>query len=542
MLTRIAVLLGSVTFLVALSVLNGCNGSGTSAPGTSSDPAATSGGGSATSPAPTSPAPGSSTPAPSAAASATWFVSEGVPLIAAQVAALFDANLLYFNVQSTINSSGELRGALLPFQTSFLTDAGDPFAPNPGKNPVTFAALLGGDQVRPRNVATFARGYGSITLAPLTGQITGFVVASGISGSAAYLRDGLPGETGAIVCALEGGPVIWTVPAGTVASEAQLARLAAGGHYLEVQSGAFPDGEIRGQLNQQVRFASLSGSSEVPAVTTSALGFGMLALNPATLIFSGSVEVTGINSTILVISLQIGAAGTNGVGGLVSLTNSGNGIWSLPPNTVLSAAQVASFNNDELYYNVHTQDHVTGELRGQLLKSGIRIASSTLTGSQEVPPVASQGTGTGMLAINPITGQVVASVRTAGVDGTSVQIGTASASATDAPLVTLSTASPVTVVPAPGISFALDIQPIFNANCIASVCHATGGRAPMSLQPGLGYAGIIDRVVPGNATASFLIARLSGASPPRMPLGGTPLSATSFDLIRSWIDKGALNN
>ena len=173
---------------------------------------------------------GSSSPAPqeTSAPAATWFIPEGSILTTTQMADFFDSKQLYFNVRSAANSNGEIRGDISPLSSSFLTDAGDPFAPNPANNPVTYATILGGDQVRPRNVVTSASGYGSVTLNPLTKGITGFIVTSGIAGSAAHIHDGAPGASGAVVVALEGGPVVWTVPAGSVLSDAQITRLSTG--------------------------------------------------------------------------------------------------------------------------------------------------------------------------------------------------------------------------------------------------------------------------------------------------------------------------
>jgi hypothetical protein len=460
------------------------------------------------------------------------------------MASLFDTNQLYFNVQSAANSNGEIRGEITPSSSVYLTDAGNPFAPNPANAPVTFAAILGGEQVRPRNVVTSAKGFGSVTLNPLTKQLTGFIVTSGISGNAARIHDGLPGTSGAIAVTLEGGPVVWTVPAGTVLSDAQIARLSAGAFYFSVGSEAFPDGEIRGQLDQQVRCASLQGSSEVPPVTTSASGVGFLALKQSTRQFSGFVKVSGLdNSAIQSVALHIGAAGTSGAA-IASMENRGNGIWSLPANTILGDAQVANFNNDELYFNVHTVNNIGGEVRGQILKSSVRIGTASLTGAKEAPPVSSPGTGAGTIAWNSVTGQVSGSVTTDGFIATATQIQSGSPTATGPSLIDLTTTSPVTVAPTAGLSFALDIQPIFTTNCTISFCHVTGGITPMPLEPGVSFANVLRLIVPGNSSASFFVSRLTVDSPtlPRMPLGKPSLSTTDLDLIRAWIDNGALDN
>ena len=107
----------------------------------------------------------------------------------------------------------------------------------------------------------------------------------------------------------------------------------------------------------------------------------------------------------------------------------------------------------------------------------------------------------------------------------------------------------------PVVSFANQIQPIFNANCI--VCHTRGGFADaiMHLNADESFAALVGqpsvqdaslpRVVPADSSASLLFLKVSSDSPPvgsRMPLGGAPLSQADIALIRDWIDQGAPNN
>jgi hypothetical protein len=476
-----------------------------------------------------------------ASTATTWFVPDGITLDATQASNLFDTGQLYFNVQSASSSSGEIRGEILSSSSVFSTDNGDPFAPNPANVPVTFAAILGGDQVRPRNVLTGAGGYGAVTIDPVTRQAKGFIVTSGIAGSGAQIKDGLSGTDGTAVLTLEGGPVVWTVPDNTLLTDAQIARLSSGAYYFNVTSGTFPGGELRGQLDQQVRCASLTGSSEVPPVTGSASGVGYLALKKSTRQFSGLVKATGLSSSVVSVALHIGTAGSNGIA-IVTLQNRGNGVWEVPLNTVLGDAQVTSFNNDELYFNVHTSGNIAGEIRGQLLKSSIKIGTASLDGSKVVPPVATPGSGSAKVALNTVTGQISGSLRTDKVSGTLVQIHSASTATTGPAIVSLTRSSPVGVTPTASISFSLDIQPLFSTRCAGTFCHVVGGIAPMSLQPGLAYANTINLVIPGNSAGSYFVSRLTGAFLPLMPLAGAPLNTTELGLIKAWIDNGALNN
>lgn len=103
------------------------------------------------------------------------------------------------------------------------------------------------------------------------------------------------------------------------------------------------------------------------------------------------------------------------------------------------------------------------------------------------------------------------------------------------------------------VTLSRDVQPIFTANCAFAGCHA--GSAPqlgLDLSAGEAFASLVNvdslwipqlkRVVPGDSANSFLYQKVSQDSPAagaRMPIGGS-LTAAEIDLIRRWIDGGAL--
>jgi hypothetical protein len=96
---------------------------------------------------------------------------------------------------------------------------------------------------------------------------------------------------------------------------------------------------------------------------------------------------------------------------------------------------------------------------------------------------------------------------------------------------------------------------VFSPTCAVSGCH-TGGAAPQGLRldAGVSYSLLFDvastqnatfkRVDPGNPDDSWLIRKLEGTANVggRMPLGGTPLSQATINIIRQWISDGALDN
>jgi len=231
--------------------------------------------------------------------------------------------------------------------------------------PSELSALLSGDQQVPPAL-TGASAVGTVSVDPVTRIISGGIVTSGIIGIAAHIHDGDTGVNGLVIIPLVGGPADWTIPVNTVLTDPQLARLLAGGLYYNVHSTAFPDGEIRGQINQQVRFASLSGANEVPPVVTAASATAVLAMNPATRQVTGFIRTTGIVG--IAAHFHSGAAGVNGpvVVGLAE-TPLGSGLWTIPAASVITADQAALFNIGSLYYNVHSTLFPGGEIRGQIV-------------------------------------------------------------------------------------------------------------------------------------------------------------------------------
>ena len=100
------------------------------------------------------------------------------------------------------------------------------------------------------------------------------------------------------------------------------------------------------------------------------------------------------------------------------------------------------------------------------------------------------------------------------------------------------------------ISFAADIQPIFNANCVG--CHGLGGNGGLDLREGSAYGNLVGidsqgypgkRVMAGEPADSVLYLKLTGDSSTgtRMPPAGL-LPQAQRDLVRDWIAEGAADN
>ena len=100
------------------------------------------------------------------------------------------------------------------------------------------------------------------------------------------------------------------------------------------------------------------------------------------------------------------------------------------------------------------------------------------------------------------------------------------------------------------VSFAKDIRPIIDANCIQ--CHATGGQgyeasglnmeSYESLMKGTKFGPVIKA---GDALSSTLMILIDGRADPsiNMPHGDNePLSGEQIKLFEQWINQGAKNN
>ncbi len=106
----------------------------------------------------------------------------------------------------------------------------------------------------------------------------------------------------------------------------------------------------------------LSGSQEVPPVTTTATGSGTIKVLTDRSV-SGSVMTSGVAGTAA--HIHMGAKGTNGPV-IVPLNKTGDNIWSVPASIRLNDTQYEAFGLGNLYINVHSAANPGGEIRGQI--------------------------------------------------------------------------------------------------------------------------------------------------------------------------------
>jgi len=277
------------------------------------------------------------------AGSGTWAVPSGTVLTEAQAAA-FSTGGLYFNAHTAENMGGEIRGQI-------------------GRE--VYSAQLSAAQEVPTNGST-ATGVGLVSLDPVTKRISARLTLTGIAATMAHIHTGNLGANGSVIFPLSetvAGSGVWVSAADAAMTDTQIAAMKAGGLYFNAHSAANAGGEIRGQIARNVRFASMNAAQEVPTNASTATGVGTLVIDPATRAASSGITLTGM--TAVMAHIHLGAQGANG-GVIITLISAGGGVWNVPANTTLTAAQLKAFKQDNLYFNAHSAAYPGGEIRGQI--------------------------------------------------------------------------------------------------------------------------------------------------------------------------------
>jgi hypothetical protein len=114
-------------------------------------------------------------------------------------------------------------------------------------------------------------------------------------------------------------------------------------------------------LSEEVR-VTLKGDNEIPPVTTTATGIGILVVGTDKSI-SGSVTISGMTATAA--HIHDAAAGKNGPI-VIPLTMASDSVWTVPAGAKFTDAQYDSYKAGNLYFNMHSAAYRGGEIRGQI--------------------------------------------------------------------------------------------------------------------------------------------------------------------------------
>ncbi len=114
----------------------------------------------------------------------------------------------------------------------------------------------------------------------------------------------------------------------------------------------------------------LTGAQQVPPVTTSGSGTAQLTFDAGTRKLTWSITYSGLSGAATMAHIHGPAAEGKNAGVEVWLSKKGTMASSpITGSATLTAAQAKQLMAGEMYVNVHTKDHPTGEIRGQIVPS-----------------------------------------------------------------------------------------------------------------------------------------------------------------------------
>jgi len=316
------------------------------------------------------------------------------------------AGAYYVNVHTAANPAGEVRA-----QLSFLSY-------------LSGFALLNGDQETPP-VTTSAIGIGGVSVVPGLDSLIYFVQVSGLSGpaTAAHVHRGAAGVAGGVVFGLSPVPLATGLYTATVPLDsARISDLVRGDWYFNVHTAANPGGEIRGQIQTNLRKSyafELCGTQEVPPNNSTAYGAGMVSIDQGNLTARYKLSVNGLSGPATAAHIHTGAAGANG-GVLFGLTTPAPYSEGAIAITGINATLIA---NAGAYMNVHTAANPGGEIRGQVIRgltcSGVSAVFDPIVGDVQVFPnpvaevlkiqVNSREAFQGLLQVSDLSGRILVS-------------------------------------------------------------------------------------------------------------------------------------
>jgi len=279
---------------------------------------------------------------------------------------------VYANIHTADNNAGELRGQMLHEANAYF------FSP------------LSGSSEEPMPVNTPANGAVAIELTDSVGILSGSFqelqsdldvsIAGGV-----HLHAGLPGQSGEVIYLIDSELGLDNRSATFVAdsnviefSSMGVDSLRDGLFYVNVHSLDVGSGEIRGTLLPQAQSyltSTLAGLNEVGPTVTDGEGDVKLALNGSMITLAGSFSgLTGTFDPNVAggSHLHRGGPGMNGplfqtLAATIG-TDATMGAYLGQQNTfMLSEGQVDSLVNEQVYFNLHTTEVASGEVRGQLL-------------------------------------------------------------------------------------------------------------------------------------------------------------------------------
>ena len=138
--------------------------------------------------------------------------------------------------------------------------------------------------------------------------------------------------------------------------------------YFNVHSTQVPGGLIRGQVNTDIEMAeyvTLTGTNEVPSVTTTATGTALIRLTSEKKIYIKEI-ITNLEPGDALIASHIHQAAVGVNGSVILGFYSGAADFGTVKVSTLTDAQYTSIKTDPIYVNAHSTNHPAGIVRTQI--------------------------------------------------------------------------------------------------------------------------------------------------------------------------------
>lgn len=275
----------------------------------------------------------------------------------AGVVASLQAGNIYLNIHTAANGGGEIRAQLKK------------------DDKIAFDAWLSGAQEVPA-VTTTAKGVASLRLNTTMDSLFYWVYTNGLSGAAtaAHLHNGAVGVAGGVAATLANatGNIITGTITGASLTSVLVNNMLSGNVYVNIHTATNGGGEIRGQVYRVMREGftfSMDGAQEVPAVTTTGKGSGIVSID-RNQDNAHIMLVTAVSASVTAIHLHNGLVGVaGGVAYDLSPSYSNNGAflyWKSTDATAFTTTSSTNFNANAIYVNAHTAANAGGEIRGQV--------------------------------------------------------------------------------------------------------------------------------------------------------------------------------
>lgn len=167
----------------------------------------------------------------------------------------------------------------------------------------------------------------------------------------------------------------------------------------------------------------VDGSQEVPPVVTAATGEATVVISADNSTIWYVVEYSGLSGSLAAAHIHVGASGANGGVILPLVASASPMVGSLtssnftPSGAITTFAEaVAAIKAGGTYVNLHTAANPGGEVRGQVVAKG-SAHFGTLSGAQEVPPLALGGSGSAWVVVSTDGSTLTYYVSYAGLSG-----------------------------------------------------------------------------------------------------------------------------